>query len=97
MALVTGWLTGATGSCRVPGLVAERAIGQCLGKVQPADPVGVIEICERAGDAQHPVITARRQPHRFGRFPQQLLTLRIGLGNFVAGPYRFPPETQGSG
>jgi len=41
-------------------VLGQRPIGQRLGQMQPADGVGSVEIGQRAGDAQHPVIAARR-------------------------------------
>lgn len=60
-------------------IVGERAIGQGFGEVQPADPVSAVEIRERAGDPQHPVIAARRQSHAFRGVVEQLQPLRIRL------------------
>ena len=37
-----------------------------------ADCVGAVEVGERARDAQHAVIAARRQPHGLGGIAQQL-------------------------
>ncbi len=36
-----------------------------------SDFIGAVEVGERAGNAQHAVVTARREPHRIGGFAQQ--------------------------
>ena len=36
-----------------------------------ADFVGAVEIGERAGNAQHAMVAAGREPHRIGGFAQQ--------------------------
>ena len=38
--------------------------------MQPADLVGAIEVGQRASDAQHAMIAARRQPHGLGGVAQ---------------------------
>ena len=54
-----------------PDLVGKRAIGQSLRQMHAADFVGAVEIGERARNAQHAMIAARREPHRIGGFAQQ--------------------------
>ena len=58
-------------SGRAPHFVGQRAVGERLGEMHPADLVGAIEIGERARDPQHAMIAARRQPHGVGGIPQQ--------------------------
>jgi hypothetical protein len=62
---------------RAPQIFRQRAIGQCLCQMQPADLFRAVEIGQRARDAQHAVIAARRQLHGFGGIAQQLLALRV--------------------
>ena len=49
--------------------------------MQPADLISTVEVRERAGDAEHPVIAPRRQTHAFGGLAQQLQALCIRLRN----------------
>jgi hypothetical protein len=56
---------------RAPDLVGQRAVGQRLRKMHAFHFVDAVEIGEGAGDAQHAVIAAGREPHRIGRFAQQ--------------------------
>src|SRR5260370_36460751 len=69
----------STGSGGSPDIVGERAVGQGFGEMQPADFLRAVEIGERAGDAQHAVIAARRQPHGLGGVAQEFLALRVRL------------------
>jgi hypothetical protein len=57
---------------RTPDIVGQCTIGQRFGEMYPADLVRSIEVGERAGDAQHTMIAARRQPHGFGSVAQEL-------------------------
>ena len=52
-------------------LVGERPVGQRLGEMHAADLLGAVEIGERARDAQHAMIAARREPHRVGGIADQ--------------------------
>ena len=57
-------------SRRTPEVFGERPVGQGFGQMQPADLVRAVEVGQRAGDAQHAMIAARRQPHGFGGVAQ---------------------------
>src|SRR5215472_19019778 len=69
----------ASRSCCVADVVSERAIGQGLGEMQPANLVCAIEIGERACHAQNAVIAACGQAHGLGSVAQQFLPLCVGL------------------
>jgi hypothetical protein len=43
--------------------------------MHPPHPLALVEIGERAGDAQHPVIAARREAEVFGGGEEQFLAL----------------------
>jgi len=62
---------GAVKLRRAPEVFGERPVGQGFGQMQPADLVGAIEVGKRAGNAQHAMITACRQPHGLGGVAQQ--------------------------
>src|ERR1700716_1408583 len=47
-------------SRRAPEIFGQRAVGQGFGQMRPADLVRAVEVGERAGDAQHAMIAARR-------------------------------------
>jgi len=70
-------------SRRAAQILRQRPIRQCFRQMQPADFVGSVEIGQRARDAQHAVIAARRQPHGFGRIAQQLCARSVGLGDLL--------------
>ena len=65
--------------CCAAQIFRERAIGQRLRQMQPADFLRAVEIGERAGDAEHAVIAARGQLHGLGGVAQKFLPLRIRL------------------
>ena len=50
--------------------------------MKPGDGLGGFQIGQRPGDAQDPVIAARRQMHAFGRFDQQGAARGVGRGDF---------------
>jgi hypothetical protein len=68
-------------SRRAPQVFRQRAVRQRLGQMQAADFFRAVEVGEGAGDAQHAMIAARRQPHGFGGVAQQPGALRVGLGD----------------
>jgi hypothetical protein len=66
---------GQSRSRRASQILGQRAVGQSFGQMQPADFFRAVEIGQRAGDAQHAMIAARRQPHGLGGVTQQLCAL----------------------
>ena len=48
------------------------AVAQGLGDVDAAHAFRAVEVGERARDAQHPMIAARRQPQALGRLDEEL-------------------------
>jgi hypothetical protein len=62
------------GSGRRSGAVRRATIGQGFGQMRAPDPASAVEISERAGELEHPVIAARRKTQTFGRLAQQAKT-----------------------
>src|SRR5262249_18322359 len=61
----------------LPDVFGQRPVGQGFGEVKATDLFGAVEIGERAGDAQHAMIAARRKAHGLGGVAQELLALRV--------------------
>src|SRR3954470_11798402 len=60
--VVKAMLTRSRSRCAA-NFVRQRAVGQSFRKMYPADAVGAVEVRQRARDAQHAVIAARRELH----------------------------------
>ena len=51
--------------------------------MKPADLLGAVEVGKRAGDPEHAVIAARRQPHGLGGVAQEFRALRVRLRDLL--------------
>ncbi len=57
------------------------AVGQSLGEMDAADRAAAVEIGERAGELEHPVIAARGKPEPLGGVAHQAQARIVGVGD----------------
>ena len=86
--IVKSWAGGLglellVGACsgRAADFIGQRTVGQRFRQMNARHFVGAVEIRQRAGDPQHPVIAARRKLHRIGGLAQQREPAAIEPGN----------------